>query len=99
MEIQRMAHNLTSQVRAISDVTKAVARGDLSRYIEVQAEGEIDELKKTINQMVLQLNSFSSEVTRVASEVGTDGKLGGQARVPDAEGVWRDLTSNVNVST
>ena len=91
-----MAGNLTSQVRNIADVTTAVANGDLSRKITAEARGEILELKNTINTMVDQLNSFASEVTRVAREVGTEGKLGGQARVEGVAGTWRDLTDNVN---
>src|SRR6185436_9178786 len=91
-----MAGNLTVQVRNIADVTTAVARGDLSRKITVDVRGEILELKNTINTMVDQLNGFAGEVTRVAREVGTEGKLGGQAKVPGAAGVWRDLTDNVN---
>src|SRR5467141_3402814 len=90
-----MASNLTSQVRNIAEVTTAVANGDLSRKITVDVHGEILELKNTINTMVDQLNAFASEVTRVAHEVGTEGKLGGQARVPGAAGVWKDLTDNV----
>jgi HAMP domain-containing protein/CheY-like chemotaxis protein/signal transduction histidine kinase len=91
-----MASNLTGQVRNIAEVTKAVARGDLSKKITVDAKGEILELKNTINAMVDQLNAFSSEVTRVAREVGTEGKLGGQATVPGVTGIWEDLSSNVN---
>jgi HAMP domain-containing protein/CheY-like chemotaxis protein/signal transduction histidine kinase len=91
-----MANNLTVQVRNIADVTTAVARGDLSRKITVDVRGEILELKNTVNTMVDQLSSFAAEVTRVAREVGTEGKLGGQARVPGAGGIWRDLTDNVN---
>jgi len=91
-----MASNLTSQVRNIAAVTTAVARGDLSKKITVDVKGEILELKDTINVMVDQLSSFASEVTRVAREVGTEGKLGGQANVPGAAGTWRDLTDNVN---
>src|SRR5205085_2534716 len=91
-----MASNLTSQVRNIADVTKAVAAGDLSRKITVDVKGEILELKNTINTMVDQLSSFASEVTRVAREVGTDGKLGGQARVEGVSGTWKDLTDSVN---
>src|SRR5262245_31622458 len=91
-----MAGNLTGQVRNIADVTKAVAAGDLSKKISVDVEGEIAELKNTINTMVDQLSSFASEVTRVAREVGTEGKLGGQAVVRGAAGIWRDLTDNVN---
>ncbi|MEK7874990.1 MAG: HAMP domain-containing protein, partial [Pseudomonadota bacterium] len=91
-----MASNLTSQVRNIAEVTTAVARGDLSRKITVDVKGEILELKNTINTMVDQLNAFAAEVTRVAREVGTDGKLGGQAVVPGVAGTWKDLTDNVN---
>src|SRR5271163_3012368 len=91
-----MAGNLTSQVRNIAQVTTAVAKGDLSTKITVDARGEILELKNTINTMVDQLNSFASEVTRVAREVGTDGKLGGQAQVKGVGGVWKDLTDSVN---
>ena len=91
-----MCGNLTAQVRNIAQVTTAVARGDLSRKITVDVSGEILELKETINTMVDQLNSFASEVTRVAREVGNDGKLGGQARVEGVGGTWKDLTDNVN---
>jgi CheY-like chemotaxis protein/signal transduction histidine kinase/HAMP domain-containing protein len=91
-----MASNLTGQVRNIAEVTTAVARGDLSKKITVDVKGEILELKNTINVMVDQLNSFASEVTRVAREVGTEGKLGGQAQVEGAGGTWKDLTDNVN---
>src|SRR5947208_2726148 len=91
-----MAANLTGQVRNIAEVTTAVARGDLSKKITVEVRGEILELKNTINTMVDQLNGFASEVTRVAREVGTDGKLGGQAQVPGVAGTWKDLTDNVN---
>ena len=91
-----MAGNLTNQVRNIADVTTAVAKGDLSRKITVQAEGEIAELKGTVNTMVDQLNALASEVTRVAHEVGTDGKLGGQAEVAGVAGIWKDLTDNIN---
>ncbi|MDB5857053.1 MAG: putative histidine kinase, atypical hybrid, partial [Ramlibacter sp.] len=94
--VNSMANNLTSQVRNIATVTTAVARGDLSRKITVDVKGEILELKETINTMVDQLNGFSSEVTRVAREVGTEGKLGGQARVPGIAGTWKDLTDSVN---
>ncbi len=94
--VNSMANNLTSQVRNIADVTTAVARGDLSRKITVEVKGEILELKNTINTMVDQLNGFASEVTRVAREVGTEGKLGGQAAVPGVAGTWKDLTDNVN---
>src|SRR5258705_247708 len=91
-----MASNLTKQVRNIAEVTTAVARGDLSRKITVDVRGEILELKNTINTMVDQLSSFASEVTRVAREVGTDGKLGGQAEVQGVAGTWKDLTDSVN---
>ena len=91
-----MAANLTSQVRNIAQVATAVANGDLSQKITVDAQGEILELKQTINIMVDQLSSFADEVTRVAREVGTEGKLGGQARVEGVSGTWRDLTENVN---
>jgi HAMP domain-containing protein len=94
--INSMAGNLTSQVRNIAEVTTAVARGDLSRKISADAKGEILELKNTINIMVDQLNGFASEVSRVAREVGTEGKLGGQAAVPGVAGTWKDLTDNVN---
>src|SRR5437868_894780 len=94
--VNLMAENLTGQVRNIAEVTTAVARGDLSKKITVDVKGEILELKNTINTMVDQLNSFASEVTRVAREVGTEGKLGGQAQVPGVGGTWRDLTDNVN---
>jgi HAMP domain-containing protein/CheY-like chemotaxis protein len=95
--VNAMAGNLTSQVRNIAEVTTAVARGDLSRKITVDVKGEILELKNTINTMVDQLNAFAAEVTRVAREVGTEGKLGGQAQVPGVAGTWKDLTDNVNV--
>src|SRR5881397_1491318 len=91
-----MAGNLTNQVRNIADVTKAVANGDLSKKITVDVKGEILELKDTINTMVDQLRAFSSEVTRVAREVGTEGKLGGQAQVKGVSGTWKDLTDSVN---
>ena len=91
-----MASNLTAQVRNIAEVTIAVANGDLSKKITVDVKGEILELKNTINTMVDQLSSFASEVTRVAREVGSEGKLGGQAEVPGVGGVWKDLTDNVN---
>ncbi|MBI3900484.1 MAG: HAMP domain-containing protein [Gammaproteobacteria bacterium] len=94
--VNSMAGNLTGQVRNIAEVTTAVARGDLSRKITVDVKGEILELKNTINTMVDQLNSFAAEVTRVAREVGTEGKLGGQAQVPGVAGTWKDLTDNVN---
>src|SRR5678816_2442495 len=91
-----MASNLTGQVRNIADVATAVARGDLSQKITVDARGEILELKNTLNVMVDQLSSFADEVTRVAREVGTEGKLGGQAEVKGVSGTWRGLTDNVN---
>jgi HAMP domain-containing protein/signal transduction histidine kinase/CheY-like chemotaxis protein len=94
--VNMMAGNLTGQVRNIADVTKAVAAGDLSKKITVDVKGEILELKNTINTMVDQLRSFGAEVTRVAREVGTEGKLGGQADVPGVAGTWKDLTDNVN---
>jgi HAMP domain-containing protein/CheY-like chemotaxis protein/signal transduction histidine kinase len=94
--VNGMANNLTNQVRNIAEVTTAVAEGDLSRKITVEAKGEILQLKETMNQMMDQLNAFAAEVTRVAREVGTDGKLGGQAVVKDVSGVWKDLTENVN---
>ncbi|HVU30779.1 MAG TPA: HAMP domain-containing protein, partial [Sphingomicrobium sp.] len=95
--VNLMAANLTGQVRNIADVTTAVAKGDLSKKITVDVKGEILALKNTINTMVDQLNAFASEVTRVAREVGTEGKLGGQAQVPGVGGTWKDLTDNVNV--
>jgi HAMP domain-containing protein len=95
--VNAMAGNLTGQVRNIAEVTTAVARGDLSRKITVDVKGEILELKNTVNTMVDQLNAFAAEVTRVAREVGTEGKLGGQAQVPGVAGTWKDLTDNVNV--
>ena len=94
--VNMMAANLTGQVRGIAQVATAVATGDLSQKITVDARGEILELKSTVNTMVDQLSSFADEVTRVAREVGTEGKLGGQAQVPDVSGTWRDLTENVN---
>ncbi len=94
--VNKMASNLTAQVRNIAEVTTAVANGDLSRKIEVDVKGEMLELKNTINTMVEQLRGFASEVTRVAREVGTDGKLGGQANVPGVGGTWKDLTDSVN---
>jgi HAMP domain-containing protein/signal transduction histidine kinase/CheY-like chemotaxis protein len=94
--VNEMARNLTGQVRNIAEVTTAVAKGDLSRKITVDVKGEILELKNTINTMVDQLNSFGSEVTRVAREVGSEGKLGGQADVPGVDGTWKDLTDSVN---
>ncbi|MEI9889772.1 MAG: HAMP domain-containing protein [Caulobacteraceae bacterium] len=95
--VNLMAANLTGQVRNIAEVTTAVANGDLSRKITVDVKGEVLELKNTINTMVDQLNAFSSEVTRVAREVGTEGKLGGQAQVRGVTGAWKDLTDNVNL--
>ena len=95
--VNLLAANLTTQVRNIAEVTTAVARGDLSRKITVDVKGEILELKNTINTMVDQLNAFASEVTRVAREVGTEGKLGGQAQVSGVAGTWKDLTDTVNV--
>src|SRR2546422_265414 len=91
-----MAANLTAQVRNIADVTTAVAQGDLSKKITVDVRGEVLQLKDTINTMVDQLRSFAAEVTRVAREVGTEGRLGGQANVEGVSGVWKDLTDNVN---
>src|SRR5947209_15699863 len=91
-----MAGNLTAQVRNIAQVTTAVANGDLSKQITVDVQGEIAELKDTINTMVRQLSSFAAEVTRVAREVGTEGRLGGQAQVEGVSGVWRGLTESVN---
>src|SRR5215204_2174523 len=95
--VNSMANNLTGQVRNIADVTTAVANGDLSKKITADARGEILELKNTINVMVDQLSSFAAEVTRVAREVGTEGKLGGQAEVKGVSGTWKDLTENVNL--
>jgi HAMP domain-containing protein len=94
--VNSMASNLTGQVRNIAEVATAVASGDLSRKITVDVRGEILQLKEAINTMVDQLRSFASEVTRVAREVGTDGKLGGQAVVPGVAGTWKDLTDSVN---
>ena len=91
-----MARNLTGQVRNIAQVTTAVAHGDLTQKITVDARGEILELKNTINTMVDQLSAFADEVTRVAREVGTEGNLGGQAQVRGVGGIWKDLTDNVN---
>src|SRR5213076_253214 len=95
--VNLMADNLTGQVRNIADVTTAVANGDLSKKITVDVRGEILKLKNTINTMVDQLNGFASEVTRVAREVGTEGKLGGQADVRGVAGTWKNLTDNVNM--
>src|SRR5690349_17313762 len=92
-----MRSSLTEEVRNIAEVTTAVAKGDLSKTITADAKGEILQLKQTINTMVDQLNSFASEVTRVAREVGTDGRLGGQANVRGVGGTWKDLTDNVNL--
>ena len=94
--VNQMASNLTGQVRNIADVTTAVAKGDLSKKITVEVKGEILQLKNTINTMVDQLSAFASEVTRVAREVGTEGKLGGQAEVKGVGGTWKDLTESVN---
>lgn len=94
--VNTMAHNLTLQVRDIADVAIAVAKGDMTQKIKVDAKGEIEDLKENINKMVDSLNIFSNEVTRVAREVGTEGKLGGQANVPNVAGVWKELTDNVN---
>src|SRR5687767_7225799 len=95
--VNQLAGNLTSQVRNIAKVTTAVANGDLSQKITVDARGEILELKDTVNTMVDQLRAFAAEVTRVAKEVGTEGKLGGQAEVKGVSGTWKDLTDNVNL--
>ena len=94
--VNQLAGNLTSQVRNIAQVTTAVAKGDLSQKITVDARGEVAELKDTVNTMVDQLSAFADEVTRVAREVGTEGRLGGQAIVPGVSGTWKDLTDNVN---
>src|SRR5439155_1319770 len=96
LQVNQIAANLTTQVRNIAEVTTAVQKGDLSKKISVEVQGEILELKNTINVMVDQLNAFASEVTRVAREVGTEGRLGGQAHVQGASGTWKDLTDNVN---
>src|SRR5205814_2120940 len=95
--VNLLAGNLTNQVRNIALVTTAVANGDLSQKITVDARGEILELKNTVNTMVEQLRAFAAEVTRVAREVGTEGKLGGQADVKGVSGTWKDLTDNVNL--
>ena len=92
-----MCSSLTDQVRSIAVVTTAVARGDLTQKIEISVEGEMSTLKGTVNSMVDQLSAFASEVTRVALEVGTQGILGGQAKVEGVQGTWADLTRNVNV--
>ena len=94
--VNSMASNLTAQVRNIAEVSTAIAGGDLSKKITVNVSGEILQLKETINTMVDQLNAFAGEVTRVAREVGTDGRLGGQAQVPGVAGTWKDLTDGVN---
>src|SRR6201984_1942766 len=91
-----MARNLTAQVRNISQVATAVAQGDLSQKVTVDAQGEVLELKTTLNTMVDQLSAFADEVTRVAREVGAEGRLGGQADVKGVSGIWKDLTDNVN---
>ena len=88
---------MTNQVRSIAQVTKAVAVGDLSKQIEVDARGEIQDLKNTVNGMVIRLRALAAEVTRVTLEVGSQGKLGGQANVPDVEGVWFELVKNVSL--
>lgn len=92
-----MARNLTEQVREIAEVTKSVARGDLTKTVNADVQGEILDLKITVNEMVAQLTVFAAEVTRVSLEVGTEGKLGGQALVPNVEGTWMVLTDNVNL--
>jgi HAMP domain-containing protein len=94
--VNSMASNLSGQVRNIAEVATAVAQGDLSKKITVNVSGEILQLKETLNTMVDQLNAFAAEVTRVAREVGTEGKLGGQAQVPGVAGTWKDLTDSVN---
>ena len=95
--VNLMAMNLTNQVRSIAEVTKAVAGGDLTKKIQIDVRGEILDLKETVNGMTESLNVFADEVTRVAREVGTEGRLGGQARVTGVAGTWKDLTDNVNV--
>ena len=97
--VNKLAANLTNQVRSIAKVTKAVALGDLSKQIEVDARGEILELKNTVNGMVVRLRALAAEVTRVTMEVGSKGQLGGQAHVPDVEGVWLELTRNVSLKS
>jgi osomolarity two-component system sensor histidine kinase NIK1 len=92
-----MAQNLTDQVRSIAQVTKAVAGGDLTKQVMIVAHGEILDLKNTVNGMTESLSQFAAEVTRVAREVGTEGKLGGQAKVEGVQGTWKHLTDNVNV--
>ncbi|KAI7683502.1 hypothetical protein KC353_g21425, partial [Hortaea werneckii] len=96
VNVNAMANNLTAQVRDIAEVTTAVARGDLTQKVKAQCKGEILELKSTINSMVDQLRQFAHEVTKIAREVGTEGRLGGQATVHGVEGTWKDLTENVN---
>ena len=96
-QVNRMCSSLTDQVRSIAMVTTAVAKGDLTQKIEIEVEGEMLTLKQTVNSMVDQLSAFASEVTRVALEVGTQGILGGQAKVEGVQGTWADLTRNVNV--
>jgi osomolarity two-component system sensor histidine kinase NIK1 len=91
ISFQKMASNLTDQVRSISEVTKAVAAGDLSKIVNVDVQGEMLDLKMTVNSMVAQLNTLANEVTRVSLEVGTEGILGGQAFVPDVQGMWKVL--------
>src|SRR5206468_3236327 len=95
--VNTMASNLTVQLRDVSKVSSAIANGDLTQKITVDVRGEILQIKDVINKMVDQLSSFSAEVTRVAKEVGTEGKLGGQAEVKGVSGTWKDLTDNVNV--
>src|SRR5207249_1746424 len=95
--VNLLARNRIAQVRNIAEVATAIANGDLSKKITVDVSGEILQLKQTINTMVDQLNAFAGEVTRVAREVGTDGRLGGQAQVPGVAGTWKDLTDNVNL--
>ena len=92
-----MANNLTDQVRSISEVAKAIAHGDLTKYVNVDVQGEMLDLKMTVNSMVKQLSTLANEVTRVSLEVGTEGKLGGQAVVSDVRGMWKVLTDNVNL--
>src|SRR5690606_2380095 len=94
--VNSMANNLTTQVRGIAEVVTAVARGNLARKLQVEAQGEIAELRDTINNMIDTLDTFADQVTTVAREVGVEGTLGGQAEVPGASGTWRDLTDNVN---
>jgi len=95
--VNKLAVNSTSQVRSIATITKAIALGDLSKQIDVNARGEILDLKNTANGMVIRLRTLAAEVTRVTLEVGSQGKLGGQANVPDVEGVWLELTQNVSI--